>query len=220
MSEDTKNEALKLLLNTAAVGAILFLGSKLVKRNKKEEKKTSENLIGIELGGTGSKISVINRTWNATAQKYDYQVKNRFSVESTVPEETITKLFDLIKGTSYTQVGIASFGPVCLNKQDPRYGYITSTPKLEWQNFPLVQTVKQKSGCNSVFLDTDVNGAALSEYELGLNFYIILCTYHFKGNHNAKSLIYITVGTGVGVGVVVDGKPVHGLTHPEGGHIL
>jgi len=188
---------------TLGLGA-LFAINKASKKDKKA-KKLTENLIGIEMGGTGSKISIINRRWNTSTNKYDYQVMSRFGVDSTTPEETVSRLLEFIRGQEFTQIGIASFGPVCLNPKDPYFGCITTTPKLQWQNYPLLATVKQKSGCENVFMDTDVNAAALAEYELG--------------NHNVNSLIYVTVGTGVGVGVVVDGKPVHGLTHPEGGHI-
>lgn len=103
---------------------------------------------------------------------------------------------------------MASFGPICLNKSDPDYGSITTTPKLRWVNFPLLKTLASKLNfTKEIAFDTDVNAAALAEFKLG--------------NHKvSNSLIYITVGTGVGIGLVVEGKPVHGLMHPEGGHML
>jgi len=145
----------------------LFAINKASKKDKKS-KRLTENLIGIEMGGTGSKISVINRRWNTTTNKYDYQVMSRFGVDSTTPEETVSRLLECIRGTEFTQIGIASFGPVCLNPKDPYFGCITTTPKLQWQNYPLLATIKQKSGCADVFMDTDVNAAALAEYELGI----------------------------------------------------
>ena len=157
------------ILGGATVGlGAFFLSKELTKqKSQKKELRLTENLIGIEMGGTGSKISVINKRWNNTKNKYDYQVVNRFGCDSTTPEETVTTLLDFIKGTEFTQVGIASFGPVCLNKSDPAFGSITSTPKLQWQNFPIRDTIKKKTGCENVFIDTDVNAAALAEYELG-----------------------------------------------------
>ncbi len=147
------------------IGALIALNKS---KKTKKPKRLTENLIGIEMGGTGSKISVINRRWNASANKYDYQVLSRFGVDSTTPEETVSRLLEFIRGTEFTQIGIASFGPVCLNPKDPYFGCITTTPKLQWQNYPLLATIRQKSGCENVFMDTDVNAAALAEYELGI----------------------------------------------------
>lgn len=113
--------------------------------------------------------------------------------------------------TEIQSIGIASFGPLSL---DPslNFGTITSSPKLKWQGFPLFEAIRSKtqlkySNIRAVNIDTDVNAAAWVEFTLG--------------NHNVKSsLAYVTVGTGVGVGYVINNKTVHGLTHPEGGHIL
>jgi len=91
------------------------------------------------------------------------------------------------------------------------FGSITSTPKPGWQNFPIYDTIRQKCNSNrnlkSVDIETDVNAAAKAEYMLG-------------GHKVKSSLAYVTVGTGVGVGYVINHKTVHGLTHPEGGHIM
>ncbi|EGR34724.1 hypothetical protein IMG5_002960 [Ichthyophthirius multifiliis] len=107
-------------------------------------------------------------------------------------------------------IGIASFGPICLDQSSDQYGYITTTPKIAWQNFPILQRVSEViryNSKNSIGFDTDVNSAAIAEF-------------HFGGHDTKKSLAYITIGTGVGVGLIIDGQCVHGLTHPEGGHIL
>ena len=111
------------------------------------------------------------------------------------------------KNTKVHFVGISCFGPLELNPASKDYGNITSTPKDGWRDAPVLQFFKTKLQCAQVSIETDVNAAAFAEFKLG--------------NHKAKeSVAYITVGTGVGVGLVCHGKTVHGLTHPEGGHIM
>jgi fructokinase len=104
-----------------------------------------------------------------------------------------------------TAVGIASFGPVDLNPASPTYGFITTTPKPGWRQVDLHGTVKKALDLPVAF-DTDVNAAAFGEH------------YWTPANRNLEPFVYITVGTGIGVGVLVNGHPVHGLVHPEAGH--
>lgn len=104
-------------------------------------------------------------------------------------------------------IGIGSFGPVDLDKGSPTYGYITSTPKVGWSNTDIHGAVKMVFPHIPVEIDTDVNGAALGEYYWG----------------NAAGLqdfVYITIGTGIGAGGMAGGQLLHGLVHPEMGHIL
>ena len=103
-------------------------------------------------------------------------------------------------------LGIASFGPVELDRSSTLWGHITNTPKQGWANCDVAGYFAERLGA-SIGFDTDVNGAALAEYEHGAG----------KG---ASSLAYITVGTGIGGGLVLDGKAVHGAVHPEMGHIF
>ena len=103
-------------------------------------------------------------------------------------------------------LGIGCFGPVDLNRQSRTYGYITKTPKPGWGNCDIVGAFKDALGV-PVGFDTDVNGAVLGEVTWG-------------AARGLDSAIYITIGTGVGVGVYVNGGLLHGLVHPEGGHIL
>lgn len=102
-------------------------------------------------------------------------------------------------------VGIASFGPVDLSKSSPTFGYITSTPKIGWQNFNFIGTVHAAFDVPIGF-DTDVNAAALGEARWG-------------AAQAISDFIYLTVGTGIGGGGIVNGRVLHGLVHPEMGHI-
>jgi fructokinase len=104
-------------------------------------------------------------------------------------------------------IGIGSFGPVDLDKGSPTYGYITSTPKVGWKNTNIYGAVKRIFPDIPVAIDTDVNGAALGEYYWG----------NAAGLHD---FVYVTIGTGIGAGGMAGGQLLHGLVHPEMGHIL
>ena len=155
----------------------------------------------VEAGGTKFVCSI--------ASDPDHYVEEiRFP--TTNPQETIGKTIDFFKEQmkKYTlkSIGVASFGPIDLHPDSPTYGYITSTPKPGWKDTDLIGPLEKELGLPCAF-DTDVNGAALAEYRWG-------------NPENVKSLVYYTIGTGVGAGAVIDGKPVHGLLHPEAGHVL
>ena len=104
-----------------------------------------------------------------------------------------------------TAAGIASFGPVDLQPESPTFGYITASPKLAWQNFDLAGSVRRALGV-PVGFDTDVNAAALGEARWG-------------AGRGLSDFVYLTIGTGIGGGAVVNGRLIHGLVHPEMGHI-
>lgn len=133
-------------------------------------------------------------------------ILKRVSIPTRTPQETMPAMLEFFRGEEISALGIGCFGPIDLDRSSPTYGYITSTPKLSWQNYPIVQAFQDALGV-PVGFDTDVNAAALGEATWG-------CA------QDVPSSIYITVGTGVGVGVIIDGKPHHGMIHPEGGHIL
>ncbi|MGN0969606.1 MAG: ROK family protein [Evtepia sp.] len=151
----------------------------------------------LEAGGTKMVCAIGDENGN---------ILERISIPTRTPAETMGPMIDFFRGKGIRALGIGCFGPVDLNKKSPTYGYITSTPKLAWQNFPIVAEF-QKALSVPVGFDTDVNAAALGEATWG-------CT------KDVENSIYITVGTGVGVGVIIGGKPYHGMMHPEGGHIL
>lgn len=151
----------------------------------------------LEAGGTKMVCAIGDENGN---------ILERISIPTRTPAETMGPMIDFFRGRGIRALGIGCFGPVDLNKKSPTYGYITSTPKLAWQNFPIVAEFEKALGV-PVGFDTDVNAAALGEATWG-------CT------KDVENSIYITVGTGVGVGVIIGGKPYHGMMHPEGGHIL
>ncbi|MEY9094682.1 ROK family protein [Paenibacillus sp. RC84] len=136
----------------------------------------------------------------------DGTVLERVSFPTTTPEETMGSVLSFFEGKGIEALGVGSFGPVDPNKKSPTYGYITTTPKPHWGNYDILGELKKHFDVPMEF-DTDVNGAALGEATWGAA----------KG---LESCLYITVGTGIGAGAVVGGKLVHGLTHPEMGHIF
>lgn len=134
------------------------------------------------------------------------RIIERISIPTGSPADTMPQMVKFFKHKDIVALGIGCFGPLDLDKQSSTYGYITSTPKISWQNYPIVSEFEKALGI-PVSFDTDVNVAALGEATWG-------CT------QDVENSIYITVGTGVGVGVIIDGKPYHGMVHPEAGHIL
>ena len=155
-------------------------------------------LIGaIEAGGTKMVCAI------ATEKG---EILERMSIPTQSPDVTLRAMLGFFKDKEIAALGIGSFGPVDLNPSSPTYGYITSTPKPGWANRDFVGTFSKVLNV-PVGFDTDVNAAILGEVTYG-------------AARNASSAIYITVGTGVGVGVCFEGKLLHGLVHPEAGHVL
>lgn len=136
----------------------------------------------------------------------DGSIIERVSFPTARPEETMKQVFEYFEGKSVEAIGIGSFGPIDPVPGSPTYGYITTTPKPHWGRFDLVGAVRNVIDV-PVGFDTDVNGAALGEYKWG-------------AARGLDSCLYITVGTGIGAGAVVGGRIIHGLSHPEMGHIL
>jgi fructokinase len=130
------------------------------------------------------------------------------SIPTSSPSETLEHVVEFFRreaGRQLLAVGIGSFGPVDLNPGSPTFGYITCTPKPGWQQFDLAGAVGRALGV-LVAIDTDVNAAAIGES----------CWGAARG---LSDFLYLTVGTGIGGGAVVNGEIVHGLMHPEMGHI-
>lgn len=151
---------------------------------------------GVEAGGTSFVISI--------AHDAPTNIVKRYQIATTTPEETLAKASAFLIENKVQSIGVASFGPVDIDPSSDTYGYITSTPKPKWKNVNILGAFK-KIGV-PVGFNTDVQAAAIGEIE--------------HGKHgNISSCCYITIGTGVGVGVVIGRQAVCGLTHPEGGHI-
>lgn len=152
---------------------------------------------GIEAGGTKFVCAIGNEKG---------EILSKISFPTTSPEVTLNKCFDFFKDKNIEALGIGSFGPIDLDKNSNTYGYIKNTPKTLWKNFNLLGFFKEKFNI-PIYIDTDVNAACLGEYTYG----------------NAKNIdncIYLTIGTGVGGGIISSNKFIYGLSHPEMGHIF
>ncbi len=131
-------------------------------------------------------------------------------IATTTPAATLTAVQDFFAAQvqqhgALTAIGIASFGPVDLHPGSARYGHILGTPKPLWSHTDLVSGLQQRFGC-PVVIDTDVNGAALAEARLG-------------AGRGCDTLVYVTVGTGIGGGIFTAGHTHKGRLHPELGHL-
>jgi fructokinase len=155
---------------------------------------------GLEAGGTKFVCAVGSGPDSIIAE-------TRFS--TTSPKETIGQAMDFFREqherTPLAAIGIGSFGPVDVDTKSSTYGHITSTPKAEWTQTDLMGPLKKALGLPVAF-DTDVNAAALGEHRWGTA-------------QDIEDFLYLTVGTGIGGGAMVNGQLVHGLLHPEMGHI-
>lgn len=152
----------------------------------------------IEAGGTKFVLGIADA---------DGAILQRHRIPTLDAGETISAACDWFRSHDlpYAGFGIASFGPLDLDKASPNWGSITRTPKPGWSGANLVQPFAKAFGC-PVAIDTDVNGAALAEARWG-------------AGQGKRLSLYLTIGTGVGGGAVVDGRILHGLSHPEMGHM-
>ncbi|MDR2657543.1 MAG: ROK family protein [Oscillospiraceae bacterium] len=133
-------------------------------------------------------------------------ILKRESIPTTTPEETLPKLARFFQDEGVEALGIGSFGPVDLREGSDTYGYITSTPKPGWADTPFMPVLRDALNV-PVGFETDVNLAAIGEYTLG-------------AGRGLANVVYVTVGTGIGAGIIIDNKPLHGLVHSEMGHLL
>ena len=151
----------------------------------------------LEAGGTKMVMAIGNEKG---------EIINQSTIPTETPDITMANILQYFRDQNISALGVGSFGPIDLDRNSPTYGYITSTPKLAWANYNIVGTLKTVLDIPIGF-DTDVNASALGEATWGC----------MKG---LPSGIYITIGTGIGVGIYMNGGLVHGMLHPEGGHIL
>lgn len=156
---------------------------------------------GIEGGGTKFVCAVGTGPNHILAE-------TRFS--TTTPQETLSQAVDFFKQQEsnfgrIASIGFACFGPLDPNPESPTYGHILPTPKPHWTGVNVVGMMRAAFDI-PIHFDTDVNGAALGEWRWGMA-------------QGLQNFIYLTVGTGIGGGAYVEGNLLHGLIHPEMGHI-
>jgi fructokinase len=152
---------------------------------------------GVETGGTWCVCAVGRGPGEIEAQE---------QFRTGAPGETLERIVAFFRGHGrLVAIGVGSFGPVDVDPRSPTWGFVTSTPKPGWQHTAVGPVLRERLGLPIVF-DTDVNAAAIGEHRWG-------------AGAGAESLCYLTVGTGVGAGLVIGGRPLHGLVHPEVGHL-
>ncbi|MFL5625828.1 MAG: ROK family protein [Ktedonobacteraceae bacterium] len=155
---------------------------------------------GIEAGGTKIVCAVGTGPTDLRAQ---------ISFPTTTPSETLAQIITFFQqqqlAAPLAAIGIGSFGPISLDHSAPDYGYITSTPKPGWRQTDIAGTIERALGV-SVGFDTDVNAAALGEGRWG-------------AAQGLTTFLYLTIGTGIGGGGLSNDQLMHGLLHPEMGHI-
>lgn len=151
----------------------------------------------LEAGGTKMVCAIGDETG---------KIFEQISIPTQTPEITMPELIQYFKEREIDALGIGCFGPIELDKNSPDYGCITSTPKKAWRNFNIVGEFAKALQCPIGF-DTDVNGSVLGEVTFG----------QAKGK---SCVIYLTIGTGVGGGIYIEGKLLHGMLHPEAGHVM
>ena len=155
---------------------------------------------GVELGGTKC-VAILARG--------PQEIVERKMVPTIAPEETLGPIEAILRewraAHEFVALGIASFGPIDLDEQSASYGQIVRTSKPGWSDTDVALRLERACGVPMSF-DTDVNGAALAEMRWG-------------AGRGMQDFAYITVGTGIGVGLIVHGRPTRGFAHSELGHI-
>ena len=159
---------------------------------------------GIESGGSKFVCAIGDARSSRLLAREKFDTTDR-------PQEVLAKVIAWFKDTERAHgpraaLGVASFGPLDLDERSPTYGFITTTPKSGWRDTDILGPLRSAFPGLPLGFDTDVNGAALGEGRWGAAV-------------GLDDFVYITVGTGIGGGAVVRGRPVHGLVHPEMGHM-
>lgn len=155
-------------------------------------------IAGIELGGSKTVVAIGTR---------DGRVIEEFRFPTTQPKETLSIAIDWLRERGNPEnIGIAAFGPIGIVPNRENYGEILETPKVGWSRFPLVGRLACAFPNARIVLDTDVNAAALAEAKIGAGI-------------GLDDVAYITIGTGIGGGILSGGHLIHGALHPEFGHL-
>lgn len=152
---------------------------------------------GVETGGTWCVCALASGPDHVVAQE---------QFPTSDPESTLARIIDFFRrNPGAAAIGIGSFGPVDLDRRSATWGYVTSTPKPGWQHVAVATVIGEQLDLPVVF-DTDVAAAAVGEHRWG-------------AGRGIGALCYVTVGTGIGGSLLLDGRPWHGLVHPELGHL-
>jgi len=151
----------------------------------------------VEAGGTKFRVASVDQD--------SLDVIDEVRIETTDPDSTIGATIDFLRSAKVGAVGVAAFGPLDLDRISPTYGSITATPKPGWSDTPLRRRLMEALDV-PVGIQTDVEGAAMAEFELG-------------AGRDCSTLVYVTVGTGIGAGITIDGRPHGGHGHSEFGHV-
>lgn len=167
---------------------------RLLRRAAGDDRRLS--YAGVELGGTKCVAILASGPDDVLARE---------TVPTTTPDETLAAIAAILAKWQFEALGVASFGPVDLDPASPTYGHITSTPKPGWAGADVLSRLREAADVPAAF-DTDVNGAALAEMRWG-------------AGRGFDDFAYVTVGTGVGVGLIANGLPMRGFAHCELGHI-
>ena len=154
---------------------------------------------GIEAGGTKFVCGTAVCGISDAASPSESLTRQEF--RTTTPDETLARAVEFFARNPVDALGIGCFGPVDLCS-----GTITTTPKPGWRNVAIVDRLRAATGIQRIAFDTDVNAAAMGEYTWGTA-------------RGLNTFIYLTVGTGIGGGAMINGDLLHGLSHPEMGHI-
>lgn len=165
-------------------------------------------IAGVELGGTTCVVAM------SEVKNPEIILERQDFVTGDNPIATLYSLVQYLQELlkkygvgSFKAIAIASFGPIDLQKDSAKYGYITTTPKSGWKNVNVVGVFSDAFPGVPVMFETDVNAPAMAEA-------LVSC------GPRSLNVVYVTVGTGVGVGVYINNMPVHGLLHPEAGHMI
>ncbi|CAN5907549.1 ROK family protein [soil metagenome] len=158
----------------------------------------SSMIAGVELGGTKTVVA-IGSAAGSVIEEYRFP--------TTSPDETLGFAVNWLRARGCPEsIGIAAFGPVGIVPQRENYGKILATPKPGWAGFSLTDALASAFPSARLTLDTDVNAAVLAEAQIG-------------AAAGQKDVVYITIGTGIGGGILSDGRLIHGALHPEFGHL-
>lgn len=162
------------------------------------EKPTMKKLIGAMEGGGTKFVCAVGSGPDEIVEEVRFP--------TTTPNETLGQAIAFFQKYNLSAIGLASFGPLDLNTASPTYGSITTTPKPGWTGTDVLAAFQHTFNMPLAF-ELDVNAAAFGEYSW------------IPDNKRLESLVYFTIGTGIGAGIIINGKVTHGLTHPEAGHM-